>query len=208
MIKNIVFDFGGVIAGIDRDKAVRAFIKLGLSDADTLLDKYHQTGIFQDLEEGKLSADEFREKLGELCGRKLTLEETRQAWLGFFTDVDVRKLEYILELRNSYRIYILSNTNPFVMSWARSQEFSSAGKPLDDYCEKLYLSYQIGCTKPERRIFDFMLEDSGMLPSETLFVDDGASNIRVGRELGFFTFQPENESDWREELSVLLSSSL
>lgn len=208
MIKNIVFDFGGVIAGIDRDKAVRAFIKLGLSDADTLLDKYHQTGIFQDLEEGKLSADEFREKLGELCGRKLTLEETRQAWLGFFTDVDVRKLEYILELRNSYRIYILSNTNPFVMSWARSQEFSSAGKPLDDYCEKLYLSYQIGCTKPERRIFDFMLEDSGMLPSETLFVDDGASNIRVGRELGFFTFQPENESDWREELSALLSSSL
>lgn len=206
MIKNIVFDFGGVIAGIDRDKAVRAFIKLGLSDADTLLDKYHQTGIFQDLEEGKLSADEFREKLGELCGRKLTHEETRQAWLGFFTDVDVRKLEYILELRNSYRIYILSNTNPFVMSWARSQEFSSAGKPLDDYCEKLYLSYQIGCTKPEHRIFDFMLEDSGMLPSETLFVDDGASNIRVGRELGFFTFQPENESDWREELSALLSS--
>ena len=60
MIKNIVFDFGGVIVDIDRDKAVQAFIKLGLADADTRLDKYHQTGIFQELEEGKLSADEFR----------------------------------------------------------------------------------------------------------------------------------------------------
>ena len=30
MIKNIVFDFGGVIVDIDRDKAVQAFIKLGL----------------------------------------------------------------------------------------------------------------------------------------------------------------------------------
>lgn len=208
MIKNIVFDFGGVIAGIDRDKAVQAFIKLGLKDADTRLDKYHQTGIFQDLEEGKLSADEFREKLGELCGRKLTECETRQAWLGFFTEVDVRKLDYMLELRKTYHVHILSNTNPFVMSWARSKEFSSAGKPLDDYCEKLYLSYQIGCTKPERKIFDFMIADSGMLPSETLFVDDGASNIGVGKELGFYTFQPENESDWRGELSELLSSAL
>ena len=54
MIKNIVFDFGGVIVDIDRDKAVQAFIKLGLADADTRLDKYHQTGIFQELEEGKL----------------------------------------------------------------------------------------------------------------------------------------------------------
>ena len=27
MIKNIVFDFGGVIVDIDRDKAVQAFIK-------------------------------------------------------------------------------------------------------------------------------------------------------------------------------------
>ena len=32
MIKNIVFDFGGVIVDIDRDKAVQAFIKLGLTD--------------------------------------------------------------------------------------------------------------------------------------------------------------------------------
>ena len=49
MIKNIVLDFGGVIVDIDRDKAVQAFIKLGLADVDTRLDKYHQTGIFQEL---------------------------------------------------------------------------------------------------------------------------------------------------------------
>ena len=113
MIKNIVFDFGGVIVDIDRDKAVQAFIKLGLADADTRLDKYHQTGIFQELEEGKLSADEFRKQLGDLCGRELTMEETKQAWLGFFNEVDLRKLDYILGLRKSYHVYLLSNTNPF-----------------------------------------------------------------------------------------------
>ena len=69
MIKNLIFDFGGVIAPISREKAVEAFIRLGLADADQRLDKYHQTGIFQELEEGKITADEFQTKLGELCGR-------------------------------------------------------------------------------------------------------------------------------------------
>ena len=80
MVKSIVFDFGGVIADIDRDKAVQAFIKLGLKDAETRLDKYHQTGIFQELEEGKLTAEGFRDKLGELCRRELTMEEIGQIY--------------------------------------------------------------------------------------------------------------------------------
>lgn len=206
MIKNIIFDFGGVIADISRKKAVQAFIEIGLKDAETRLDKYHQTGIFQELEEGKLNADEFREELGKLCGKKLTAEETLQAWLGFFTEVDVRKLDYIIELRKSYHIYILSNTNPFVMSWACSPQFSSQGKSLVEYCDKLYLSYHIGHTKPDSEIFDFMLKDSKMIPSETMFVDDGSSNINIGKELGFHTFQPQNGSDWREELTQLLKS--
>lgn len=90
------------------------------------------------------------------------------------------------------------------MGWACSERFSSEGKPLTAYFEKLYLSYQIGCTKPDRRIFEFMLTDSKMQPEEILFVDDGASNIAAGRELGMYTFQPENGSDWRDELANLL----
>lgn len=207
MIKNIVFDFGGVIVDIDRDKAVQAFIKLGLADADARLDKYHQTGIFQELEEGKLSADEFRQELGKLCGRELTMEETKQAWLGFFNEVDLRKLDYIQELKNTHHLYLLSNTNPFVMSWACSPEFSSKAIPLNDYCDRLYLSYQVGYTKPAPQIFDFMIEDANLIPSETLFVDDGASNIQIGKELGFKTFQPENGSDWRDSLTEILSIS-
>lgn len=204
MIKNLVFDFGGVIVDIDRDKAVQAFIKIGLADADTRLDKYHQTGIFQDLEEGKLTADEFRKELGELCGRELSYAETRQAWLGFVDEVNLDKVDYVMELRKSYRVYILSNTNPYVMSWACSTEFTPRQIPLNDYCDKMYLSYQMGHTKPAREIFDLMIADSGLLPAETLFIDDGASNVQIGQELGFQTFQPINGTDWREELNAIL----
>lgn len=207
MIQNLIFDFGGVIAPISREKAVEAFKQLGLADADQRLDKYHQTGIFQELEEGKITADEFQTKLGALCGRTLSWEETRQAWMGFFTGVDVRLLDCLKELRKRYKLFVLSNTNPYVMDWACSPAFSSKGKPLTEYFNKLYLSYQIGITKPDRRIFDFLIADAGIDPAESLFVDDGAGNVQAAHALGFQTYCPRNGEDWRDALAALLQKS-
>lgn len=206
MIKNIVFDFGGVIAPISRDRAVEAFIRLGLTDADTRLDKYHQTGIFQQLEEGKIDANTFQERLGELCGRKLEWEETKEAWLGFFTGVNPDILTYLEDLRTRYRLFVLSNTNPYVIDWACSSQFFPSGKPLNEYFDKLYLSYKIGYTKPDNHIYDFMIKDASLIPSETLFVDDGPANIEKGKEFGLHTFCPLNGEDWREKLKNILQS--
>ena len=130
MIKTLIFDFGGVIATIDRDRAVAAFARIGLADADARLDKYHQSGIFQELEEGKLDEAGFRAELSRLCGRELTFEEVKSAWLGFFVEVPTAILDYLETLKKRYRILILSNTNTYVMSWACSADFSPSGKSL------------------------------------------------------------------------------
>lgn len=204
MIKNVVFDFGGVVVDIDRRRAVDAFVRLGLTDADTILDKYHQTGIFLELEEGTLSESDYRKRLGEMCKRTLEWEEVRRAWLAFITGMDERKLAFFEKLRSKYRLFVLSNTNPYIMSWACSSEFSSGKKPLNDYFDRLYLSYQIGYTKPDRRIFDYMLCDASLQPAETLFVDDGAANIEAGKKVGMHTLLVENGDDWREKVSAAL----
>ena len=204
MIKNIVFDFGGVLVDIDRSRAVDAFVRLGLTDADTILDKYHQTGIFLELEEGALSENNYREQLAQMCKRPLEWGEVRQAWLAFITRIDERKLTYLEELHRNYRLFFLSNTNPYIMSWACSSEFSSDGKPLNAYFDGLYLSYQIGYTKPDRRIFDFMLHDASILPEETLFVDDGIANIEAGKQIGMHTLLADNGEDWRQKVSDIL----
>ena len=52
MIKTLIFDFGGVIATISRDKAVAAFTRIGLNDADARLDKYHQSEYFKHWKKG------------------------------------------------------------------------------------------------------------------------------------------------------------
>lgn len=205
MIKNLIFDFGGVIVDISRSEAVKRFETIGVANAGELLDKYHQKGIFLEVEEGRTDAGEFCRKLGEIAGKEISFEESKWAWLGFITGVPRYRLDYLLELKQSYNLYILSNTNPFIMSWARSPEFTSEGRPLDDYFHKLYLSYRIGIVKPHREIFDYMIRDASLVPSETVFIDDGDANIEMGKALGFKTLKAVNCADWRNELRGILA---
>jgi len=204
MIKNVIFDFGGVIVDISRTSAVKKFQSIGVTNAEDLLDKYHQKGIFLEVEDGRIDAEEFRRKLSEQAGKEITLEECRQGWLGFFVGLPSYRLECLEELRKSYNLYALSNTNPFVKSWARSKDFTPAGKPLDDYFDKLYLSYEIGLVKPDKRFFEYMIRDAGLNPAESVFVDDGSANIQMAKELGFVTVQAINGEDWRDMLAEAL----
>lgn len=177
-IKNVVFDLGGVIIDLERDEPVRRLIEIGVKDADGLIDPYEQKGIFQDLETGKIGVEEFCRELSEHAGKELSYKDICWAWFGFVGGVPQYKLDYIIKLREKYKVYLLSNTNPIIqLEWAQTDQFTSAGRPLNDYFDKLYLSYEIGVTKPDRKIFDYMIKDSGMIPGETLFVDDGKSNI-------------------------------
>ena len=208
MIKNLVFDFGGVIADFDFSRALAAFERVGLKNPTEYLDSFHQRGFFMELESGRIGADEFVRRLSACAERKVSYAEAREAWLGFFLlPVPPERLAALEELRRDYRLYVLSNTNPFVMDWARSSDFSPAGKPLDAYFDKLYLSYELKCMKPDRAIFDRMAADAALVPAETLFIDDSATNAAAGAALGYRTLCPHSNSDWREELRQALKSA-
>ncbi len=205
VIKNIVFDLGGVIMTLDPAEALRRFKALGLSDAERYLDAYTQSGIFGNLEEGKITAEDFRSKLSSLTGHELTFDECKHAWLGYRKDVPQRNLDLLKELRaKGYRLILLSNTNPFMMDWALSSEFDGKGSSLNDYFDALYLSYRLGIMKPAPDFFRQVLDNENILPEETLFVDDGQRNVEAAGKLGFMTMCPDNGSDWTGELRSLL----
>lgn len=205
VIKNIVFDLGGVIMTLDPVEALRRFKALGLSDAERYLDAYTQSGIFGNLEEGKITAEDFRSKLSSLTGHELTFDECKHAWLGYRKDVPQRNLDLLKELRaKDYRLILLSNTNPFMMDWALSSEFDGKGSSLNDYFDALYLSYRLGIMKPAPDFFRQVLDNENILPEETLFVDDGQRNVEAAGKLGFITMCPDNGSDWTGELRSLL----
>lgn len=200
MIKNIVFDLGGVIMTIDQNEALRRFKALGLADAERHLDPYTQTGIFGDVEEGKITAEEFRCELSRLTGRELTFEDCKHAWLGYRKEVPRRNLDLLKKLhKEGYRLILLSNTNPFMMDWGLSNDFDGNGLSLNDYFDSLYLSFKIGVMKPDAKFFKYVLDNEKIVPQESIFVDDGKRNVEAARNLGFHTFCPVNGSDWTNE---------
>jgi putative hydrolase of the HAD superfamily len=205
-IKNIVFDLGGVLIDLDGKESIRRFEEIGISNAGEWLDPYEQKGVFLELENGKADVAAFCNQLRAYAGKELSFEEIVWAWLGFVVDVPQYKLDYLLKLREKYKVYLLSNTNPIIQEqWARTTKFSVASRPINDYFDKMYASYEIGITKPDRKIFEYMFKDSGINPSETLFVDDGARNIEAGISFGMHTYQPRNGEDWRKAVDDILT---
>ncbi|MCD8297268.1 MAG: HAD family phosphatase [Prevotella sp.] len=205
MIKNIIFDLGGVIVTIDQNEALRRLKELGLETAENFLDPYTQNGIFGDLEEGKISAEEFRVELGRLIGREMTFDDCKYFWLGYRKDLPKRNLSVLRKLRaEGYRLILLSNTNPFMMSWGLSGEFDGNGLSLEDYFDALYLSFRLKTMKPSPFFFEKVLESENILPGESLFVDDGKRNVEIAESLGFHILCPVNGSDWTGELLSLL----
>ena len=205
MIKDIVFDFGGVLTTIDTERALQRFRDLGVEEPEQYINSYCQKGPFFELENGDIDAEEFCRRLGQICNREITFEQAKEAWLGFLVEIHTTLLEHLQTLRGSYRLSVLSNTNPFIQSWALTKDFTPVGKSLADYFDMLFFSYRMHCSKPSREIYCKMLANGGMRAEETLFVDDSTKNIEAAKEVGIRTLLVENGEDWREKLSNALA---
>jgi len=205
-IRNIAFDLGGVVIALSYENAIKRFTEIGLKDARQHLDAYHQHGIFGQLESGDISAEEFRAALSRLVGRPLSAEECFTAWHGYVEHVPQRNLDRLdLLRRQGYKVCLLSNTNPYMMQWACSPRFSPAGRPIDDYFDRLYLSYECRVMKPSADIFRIMLNGQQAAPEETLFIDDSPRNCEAARQLGIHTLCPQNNEDWTPLLDDFLT---
>ena len=196
-IKNIAFDFGGVVLALSLEGAIKTFEKIGVKDARQRLDAFHQKGVFEDLEAGRISMEEFRVAMCQLAGKEVSLQDCYEAWHGYVDYVPQQNLDMLLRLRGKgYQVCLLSNTNPFMMMWAESPEFDGLGHPVSHYFDRLYLSYQCGVMKPAPKIFQMMLEGQNALPEETLFIDDSETNVKVAQSLGIHTLCPHDNEDW------------
>ena len=74
-IRNLLFDLGGVIINLDRQRCVDALTALGDEKADEMLDLSVQRGTLMDLEEGKISPSDFFKCMRQKIGKAVSDEE-------------------------------------------------------------------------------------------------------------------------------------
>lgn len=195
-VKNIIFDFGGVIIDLNRKRCIDNFKKLGYNEAEEVIGNCHNQGVFHQLERGDISANEFRTDIREATQHVLTDKQIDAAWISMLDEIPSSKLDLLLSLRERYVVYLLSNTNEIHWDWACKYAFSYKGFRAEDYFEKLFLSYRMKMLKPDEAIFNQVLSEANILPEETLFIDDSPLNCAAAQKLGIATYTPKTGEDW------------
>ena len=183
--KNLLFDLGGVILDLKRSACVEAFKKLGLENAENVFGEYSQTGVFLALEEGLVSPEEFRAEVRTLLTQNVTDDEIDDAFGEFLVGIPLHRLKALEKLREDYRIYLLSNTNPIHINKKIKEFFGVDNKELDNYFDGKVLSYLAKASKPNPKIFEYTINHLGIKPEETLFLDDSQRNLDAASKFGF-----------------------
>lgn len=143
-IKNLIIDLGGVLINLTRNRCIEAFENLGMENIrEQITNNYQHKDLFERLELGTISVEQFRDDIRALSGKPLTDEQIDTAWIAMLGDVPENKLRLLLELRERYNTMLLSNTNELHWKWSEDTYFSYQGLCAQDFFHKIYLSYEL-----------------------------------------------------------------
>jgi len=184
-VKNIIFDFGGVLCNLDVQKTEKKFIELGMTRPDTKEGEQERNALFGKIEDGSLSSQDFRNALQKYFQKTVSDHEIDEAWNALLLDIPEPRIRFLEKIKNHYRIFLLSNSNEihylkYLDTFKR--QFGYPG--FDALFEKAYFSFQIKMKKPGREIFDYVIRESSLVPGETLFIDDTLRHVEGARAAG------------------------
>ena len=122
---------------LDIEDCKNAFKQLlGYHKIDELIDPCHQKGIYGDLEEGTMSAEDFRDAVLRDSFPGSRPELVDEAMWHILSGINPYKAELLNRLAGSYDLYLLSNNNPVCMPRSRKL-FEQAGVLLERFEEPL-----------------------------------------------------------------------
>ncbi|GAF73865.1 unnamed protein product, partial [marine sediment metagenome] len=180
-VRAVFFDFGGVVARLDRELLAAYERRHGLPQGSFFRALY-TIPEWKAVEVGQGSEDAWmdaaKRKLDEFAGRVLPEigEERTTMWRTLDEDV----VELIRRLGPRYGVGLLSNATPRLES-----ELNDYHK-LGGVFRVIVNSSRVGVAKPDARIYRLAAEQMGVEPSACVHVDDLAHNVEGARQAGFY----------------------
>jgi putative hydrolase of the HAD superfamily len=188
-IKNIIFDLGGVILDIDETIVYKELEKLGINVSELAHSKEFME-LLSKFDTGIYTAPTFRKRLKVLIGQeKMTDQKFDAIWNAMLLDIPRERIEAIEKVKKHYKIFLMSNTNVIHYDlYVRDLQLRFGYNEFDALFDKSYFSFAEHLEKPDPRFFELILDHEGLLPEETLFIDDTEANIKVAKKLGIRTY--------------------
>lgn len=189
MYKNIILDLGGVILNVDYNRLIESFASYGVKDFDKIYTQKNQVDIIDRFEEGKCSIEEFRDGIRELVKMDLSDSQIDNAWYSMILDLPKERIQLLGILKLKYKLFLYSNTNELHVNYLRETLTKEFGFDIfQTLFSKAYLSNEIKRRKPHSESFSWVCNDAGILPEETLFIEDTLHHIEGAKKMGLNTY--------------------
>lgn len=194
MIQAIIFDLGGVLYDIDYQRTIKAFGRLGLSEPDRHFSQMRQSQVFDLYEVGKISSHNFIKEIESMIPNQVSYQEIEAAWNDILIGISQETIDFLNKIKPQIPTFLLSNTNALHIDSVNERLIRDFGvESLHPFFKKVYFSYEVGLRKPDKAVFQKVLNDQNLKPELTLFIDDSPQHIASANELGFQTclFKPK-----------------
>ena len=209
LIKNIIFDLGGVLLDLDFQKPFLAFQKLNRNGKISDLKQFLHHPVFLELETGAISPEDFRQQIRLLLKNEdIKDEEIDQAWCSMLIEVPPLKVSLLQELAGEYRIFLFSNTNAIHIPDFSAKFFNQHQVNWESLFEKTFYSHEIRDRKPNESAYKKVISLAGIHPSETLFIDDLEQNIQSAVQAGLNVIHFVPGGNLREEIHRVLGPDI
>lgn len=201
-IKNIVFDVGKVLVSYEPKQNLE---RLGYDEhtQEAIMNAMFANPLWNESDRGVLTDEELIAKFVENAPEYET--QIREAYKKIGNSIEIlpHSVEWVKDLKaQGYHLYIISNYGDYTY-----QQTSHKMKFLP-YMDGAIFSYQYKIIKPDRRIYETLLETYQLKAEECVFIDDSMQNVIAAREAGFYAIQFQNYEQAREELSELCNKKI
>lgn len=197
MIKAICFDLDGVYFVNGKSNFIKNLGKYGVSEDDAKRVFLKSDEMNKMYKEGKMTDDEYWSWAIEQWGIDLTVQEVIDLLIEGY-EVNEAVVEVVRDVREKgYKTLICTNNFP-----ARINGLDKRFGLLDNFDASVF-SYEIGTTKPSTKIFQTLVDRSGVSAEEIVFADDNDANLAGAKEVGIQAFFYEGFEHFMDKLKEL-----